>query len=146
MPTTASTAPAQKVRKHAELDEIRSLIQEEPTPITPEILKKLRAYYGLKNESLTALRSIRGVGAAMPELSWDNGTKGRSHSFIASMQNAGYRCTHPAEPGQRGNRTSLASVLVWLHEHPTFRSQDWTTANVKARMKTLKPLKREVFQ
>lgn len=137
-----------RIRQHPELEVIRVAFKEEPTNISFAILKKLRGYYKLTDSDLILLRTIRGVAAAMPELSWDRGKKGRTHSFICSMMNAGYQCTHPAVGSTRGSRTSLASVLVWLHEHPTFRSHHWSTANVIKRMeaKTLQPLKREPFQ
>ena len=86
--------------------------------VTTEHRALLRKHFpSLKNADLTALRSKRGVAAAIPYTS-ARGKRGRCHAYIVAMQLAGYEMTN-------GRLTTLESVLLWLLEHPDFRSSRW---------------------
>lgn len=120
-------------RTRDDIQNIREMIEQEQPALSPKLIKIVRrAFPDLKANELTALRTMRGVAAAIPHLSTSRATgetrTGRTHSYVCSMLNAGYRFTN-------GRLTTLGSAIVWLLEHPEFTSSAWTTKRVEAAIK-----------
>lgn len=121
-------------RTRDDIQNIRDMIEQEQPALSPKLIAAVRsAFPQLDKAELTALRTMRGVAAAIPHFSTSRLTgetrTGRTHSYVCSMLNAGYRFTN-------GRLTTLGSVIVWLLEHPAFTSSAWATKRVEAAIKS----------
>ena len=120
-------------RTRDDIQNIRDMIEQEQPALTPKLIAAVRRNFpNLRKDELTALRTMRAVAAAIPHISTSRTTgetrTGRTHSYVCSMLNAGYRFTN-------GRLTTLGSVIVWLLEHPAFTSSAWATKRVEAAIK-----------